>query len=124
MEWKQEKTQGRSFEQDLGFLSITEFVVASILRIFYLRNFNNWIKSTLIREYSSKVHEKRQKDNLRGRLFHFMKCYDYAYLSLTLFVLDDFNVLDLCCGKGGDLLKWQDARIDYLVRIFIISIKF
>ncbi len=25
------------------------------------------------------------------------------------------EVLDLCSGKGGDLLKWKKGRIDYLV---------
>ena len=27
----------------------------------------------------------------------------------------DISVLDLCCGKGGDLLKWQRGRIKTLV---------
>lgn len=27
----------------------------------------------------------------------------------------DICVLDLCCGKGGDLLKWQRGRIKKLV---------
>lgn len=27
----------------------------------------------------------------------------------------DIAVLDLCCGKGGDLLKWQRGRIKKLV---------
>jgi len=25
------------------------------------------------------------------------------------------SVLDLCSGKGGDLLKWKKGEIDYLV---------
>jgi len=25
------------------------------------------------------------------------------------------TVLDLCSGKGGDLLKWKKGEIDYLV---------
>ena len=27
----------------------------------------------------------------------------------------DITVLDLGCGKGGDLLKWKKGRIDKLV---------
>lgn len=60
-------------------------------RIFYLRNFNNWIKSMLIGEYLDKV---KQQNSL------FKK---------------EVTVLDLCCGKGGDLLKWKVGGIDYLV---------
>ena len=46
-----------------------------------MRNFNNWVKSVLIRS----------------------------------FLLGGATVLDLCCGKGGDLLKWKEGGIDYLV---------
>ncbi|KAL0273433.1 UNVERIFIED_CONTAM: hypothetical protein PYX00_006095 [Menopon gallinae] len=53
-------------------------------KIFYLRNFNNWIKGCLIDVYLHKT------DRVQ-------------------------NVLDLCCGKGGDLLKWIVARIRHLV---------
>ncbi|XP_065915352.1 mRNA cap guanine-N7 methyltransferase-like [Dysidea avara] len=51
-------------------------------RIFYLRNFNNWVKSVLIR-------------------MHILQ--------------RDYTVLDMCCGKGGDLLKWKEGNISYLV---------
>lgn len=50
-------------------------------RIFYMRNFNNWIKSQLINEYLEKI---------RGSITHG----------------SPLRVLDMCCGKGGDLLKW------------------
>ena len=46
-----------------------------------MRNFNNWVKSVLIREY----------------------------------LQNDAIVLDLCCGKGGDLNKWKEGRIEHLV---------
>ena len=49
--------------------------------IFYMRNFNNWVKSILIRSY----------------------------------LPDGATVLDLCCGKGGDMLKWKEGGIQYLV---------
>lgn len=56
-------------------------------RIFYLRNFNNWLKSVLIGEILEKVKQNRR----------------------------DMAVLDLGCGKGGDLLKWRKGRIGKLV---------
>ena len=59
-------------------------------RIFYMRNFNNWIKSMLINEYLSKV-----KDQLK--------------------LGEPLRVLDMCCGKGGDLLKWDKANITHLI---------
>jgi len=59
-------------------------------RIFYMRNFNNWIKSMLIGDFLEKI-----KDNK----------VDGA----------EVKVLDMCCGKGGDLLKWKKGEIDYLV---------
>jgi mRNA (guanine-N7-)-methyltransferase len=49
--------------------------------IIYLRGFNNWVKSILIRTFLT----------------------EYA------------TVLDLCCGKGGDLNKWKEGCIRYLV---------
>ncbi|XP_043923116.1 mRNA cap guanine-N7 methyltransferase [Protopterus annectens] len=57
-------------------------------RIFYLRNFNNWMKSVLIGEFLDKIREQNKRD---------------------------INVLDLGCGKGGDLLKWKKGRISQLV---------
>lgn len=57
-------------------------------RIFYLRNFNNWMKSVLIGEFLEKLRQKKTRD---------------------------ITVLDLGCGKGGDLLKWKKGRINKLV---------
>jgi len=59
-------------------------------RIFHLRNFNNWVKSVVISEYLEKV--KRRKR-----------------------LSDDVNVLDIACGKGGDILKWQKGKIDHVI---------
>ncbi|XP_013111340.2 mRNA cap guanine-N7 methyltransferase [Stomoxys calcitrans] len=59
-------------------------------RIFHMRNFNNWIKSQLISEYLTLIkHSQRMGDPMR--------------------------VLDMCCGKGGDLLKWEKALITHLI---------
>eukprot|EP01059_Diplonema_ambulator_P001216 TRINITY_DN10965_c0_g1_i1.p1 TRINITY_DN10965_c0_g1~~TRINITY_DN10965_c0_g1_i1.p1 ORF type:complete len:1014 (+),score=347.06 TRINITY_DN10965_c0_g1_i1:25-3042(+) len=59
-----------------------------------LRFFNNWVKSVGICEYAAAgaPHHKvsaMDKDNLRER---------------------KLVVLDLCCGRGGDLLKWGRQR--------------
>lgn len=59
-------------------------------RIFYMRNFNNFIKSMLINEYLQKTKESNQFGT-------------------------PVRVLDMCCGKGGDLLKWQKGNITYLI---------
>lgn len=57
--------------------------------IFYLRNINNWVKSVLIQEYVDKIREKDYGRRLR--------------------------ILDICCGKGGDMGKWQKARVEHVV---------
>lgn len=66
-------------------------------QIFHMRNLNNWIKTELINEYYIKV---------KGRL-------RYG---------DSFRVLDLCCGKGGDLFKWQSNRINHLIATDIAEV--
>ncbi|KAI0836276.1 guanine-N(7)-methyltransferase [Hypoxylon sp. FL0890] len=64
-------------------------------RIKGLRSFNNWVKSTLIQKFSpDEDHEpgahERGRD-LAGNREH------------------ELLVLDIGCGKGGDLGKWQQA---------------
>lgn len=59
-------------------------------RIFHMRNFNNWIKSVLINEFLTKIKEA----NKLG---------------------EPLRVLDMCCGKGGDLLKWEKSGITHLI---------
>ncbi|CAI9737411.1 mRNA cap guanine-N7 methyltransferase [Octopus vulgaris] len=65
-------------------------------RIFYLRNFNNWIKSVLIGDTLQKVQKERSCDQ-------------------------KYVVLDMCSGKGGDMLKWKKGRISKLVCVDIAS---
>uniref|UniRef100_A0AC34GAB1 mRNA (guanine-N(7))-methyltransferase n=1 Tax=Panagrolaimus sp. ES5 TaxID=591445 RepID=A0AC34GAB1_9BILA len=62
-------------------------------RIFFQRNFNNWMKSMLIQEATT--------------------------LSLQNRSSGDFVILDICCGKGGDLLKWHKAEVDEIVFVDI-----
>lgn len=59
-------------------------------KIYYMRNFNNWIKSQLINEYMDLIKQQKR-------------------------VGDALRVLDMCCGKGGDLLKWDKAFISHLI---------
>lgn len=59
-------------------------------RIVHLRNFHNWIKSMLINEYLSKIKESKR--------YNAPLC-----------------VHDMCCGKGGDLLKWRKGNITHLI---------
>ena len=54
-----------------------------------LRSFNNWVKSTLIQKFSP-------RDDFDPR----RPSYDPN---------DHLVVLDMGCGKGGDLLKWKSA---------------
>ncbi|KAB5530626.1 hypothetical protein PHYPO_G00131470 [Pangasianodon hypophthalmus] len=56
-------------------------------RIVHMRNFNNWLKSVLIGEILDTVRRDRR----------------------------EVCVLDLGCGKGGDLLKWKKGHISRLV---------
>lgn len=53
-------------------------------RIFYMRNFNNWIKSVLINEYVKKIKSEAKSSGL--------------------------TILDLGCGRGGDMRKWIKAN--------------
>uniref|UniRef100_A0A3Q3WX30 mRNA (guanine-N(7))-methyltransferase n=1 Tax=Mola mola TaxID=94237 RepID=A0A3Q3WX30_MOLML len=57
-------------------------------RIFFMRNFNNWLKSVLIGEILEEVRATGARH---------------------------VSVLDLGCGKGGDLLKWRRGGISHLV---------
>ncbi|KAF5303029.1 hypothetical protein FQR65_LT08358 [Abscondita terminalis] len=59
-------------------------------RIFYLRNFHNWIKSMLINEYLTKIKETKKHNA-------------------------PIRVMDMGCGKGGDLLKWRKGGISHLI---------
>lgn len=75
---------------------LEEFGLASRSRsrIFYLRNFNNWIKSILIGNILQKIRNDKGSDH-------------------------NITVLDMCSGKGGDILKWRKGQISKLVCVDI-----
>ncbi|KAK7575449.1 hypothetical protein V9T40_011735 [Parthenolecanium corni] len=66
-------------------------------RIVYMRNFNNWIKSMLINEYVLAI--RKECD-----------------------VSSSLRVLDMCCGKGGDLLKWKNNDVKHLICVDLAQI--
>lgn len=65
-----------------------------------LKNFNNWVKSVLITRFahpalvSSSSNHQISGGDQKGRG-----------------ALSSGKVLDMGCGKGGDLSKWSKARI-------------
>lgn len=59
-------------------------------RIFHMRNFNNWVKSMFINEFMGKIKNSQKLG-------------------------EHLRVLDMCCGKGGDLLKYEKAGITHLI---------
>ncbi|XP_059899936.1 mRNA cap guanine-N7 methyltransferase isoform X2 [Gadus macrocephalus] len=75
-------------------LQETGLAARSQSRIYYMRNFNNWLKSVLIGETLQRVRPSSR----------------------------DVRVLDLGCGKGGDLLKWKKGHIKHLVCADIASV--
>lgn len=56
-------------------------------RVLFLRSFNNWVKATLINKYTFKLSENKF----------------------------DLSVLDLCCGRGGDLEKYFRSKVKIYV---------
>lgn len=57
--------------------------------IFFMRNFNNWVKSVLLKSYQNRIRDEGQRMGIVA--------------------------LDLGCGKGGDLLKWKKGNVKKLV---------
>ena len=86
-------------------------------RIYFMRNFNNWIKSTLIQEYIEKIRDRHEDPGYKinvldiGKfllsLLHSPRATKYIY---TYY---------LGCGKGGDLLKWQRSNVSHVVGVDI-----
>lgn len=81
----------------------TDLKSRSQSRIEHLRNFNNWIKSVLINEFI-----RRKRNETRNKSFNYDEC-----------------VLDLGCGRGGDMKKWLYSRVKevYFTDIAEISLE-
>lgn len=60
-----------------------------------MRNFNNWVKSVLLKTFQDRLQSEGQRDGI--------------------------NALDLGCGKGGDLLKWRKGNVRKLICTDIAS---
>ncbi|KAI8894970.1 guanine-N(7)-methyltransferase domain-containing protein [Globomyces pollinis-pini] len=56
-------------------------------------------------------------------IFH-MKNFNNWTKSMLInqFTHPNYTVLDLCCGKGGDLLKWKQCNISHLLGLDIASV--
>ncbi len=59
-------------------------------RVLFLRSFNNWVKATMINKYTLKLYDRTG---------------------------EHLSILDLCCGRGGDLEKYFRSK----VRIYVGS---
>ncbi|XP_026205599.1 mRNA cap guanine-N7 methyltransferase [Anabas testudineus] len=85
---KQVSDHGVKVASHYNRLQEVGLAVRSQSRIFFMRNFNNWLKSVLIGEILEQVRGAGSRQ---------------------------ISVLDLGCGKGGDLLKWRRGGISHLV---------
>ena len=60
--------------------------------------------------------ELNKLERMDSRVYH-LKCLNNWIKSVLIanYCKPNARVFDLCCGKGGDLLKWSKARIQELV---------
>jgi len=110
-------------------------------RIFHMRNFNNWTKSMLIQEYAERYISKSRPDITEHREFN-RRDRDshrggggYGHRGdggggrqwnndrrEERKPRPDFSVLDIGCGKGGDLLKWGKAGVTHITCVDIAEV--
>ena len=80
----------------------TNIAERSKSKILFMRNFNNWIKSILINNIMSKIRTNQNSSNTTTTTNN------NNNRSLNFFRP---SVLDLGCGKGGDMRKWEKAGV-------------
>lgn len=69
-----------------------------------LKSFNNWVKSVLIAKFAHPALRGTQDDTSRGKGPNDGK---FTFTGVPT----KGKVLDMGCGKGGDLNKWQKAKV-------------
>ncbi|KAJ3484219.1 hypothetical protein NLI96_g5781 [Meripilus lineatus] len=85
-----------------------------------LKSFNNWVKSVLITQFAHPIlsaslnHAYLQTPNQRGRGERMAGMGGGTRVS--------GKVLDMGCGKGGDLTKWAKARIKEYIGVDIAAV--
>ena len=65
-------------------------------RIYHMRNFNNWLKSMIINDFSDKVKKAKPRPEKREEAPYHKDLSDPA---------QSFTVLDIGCGKGKLIFK-------------------
>lgn len=76
-----------------------------------LKNFNNWVKSVLITRFAHPVLAASRSRNGNG---------NQGFRGGGRNIASG-KVLDMGCGKGGDMTKWAKARVKELVGVGAFS---
>ncbi|KAF5386724.1 hypothetical protein D9615_001830 [Tricholomella constricta] len=77
-----------------------------------LKNFNNWVKSVLITRFAHPVLAASKSKSMNG---------NQGYRGGPRNT-GSGKVLDMGCGKGGDMTKWAKARVKELVGVDIAAV--
>ncbi|KAF8061515.1 mRNA capping enzyme-domain-containing protein [Lyophyllum atratum] len=77
-----------------------------------LKNFNNWVKSVLITRFAHPVLAASKSRSANG---------NHGYRGGPRST-GSGKVLDMGCGKGGDMTKWAKARVKELVGLDIAAV--
>ncbi|KAG5645002.1 hypothetical protein DXG03_007279 [Asterophora parasitica] len=78
-----------------------------------LKNFNNWVKSVLITRFAHPVLAAARSRSTNG---------NHGYRGGGGRNTGSGKVLDMGCGKGGDMTKWAKARVKELVGVDIAAV--